>query len=88
MSKKQRARSSRHAEPAPTSAVGEDIRDVAGGSEGGATHCQDTCPTAEEMQRMISIAAYFRAERRGFVPGYEIDDWFAAKDEIEEQIRA
>jgi hypothetical protein len=40
------------------------------------------------MQQMISVAAYFRAERRGFEPGYEIDDWLAAKAEIEERIGA
>ena len=33
-------------------------------------------------QRMISEAAYYRAERRGFAPGSELDDWLAAEAEI------
>lgn len=37
---------------------------------------------AEERQRMIAIAAYFRAERRGFSGGYELQDWFEAEQEI------
>ena len=30
----------------------------------------------------VRMAAYFRAERRGFVPGYEIEDWLAAEAEV------
>jgi hypothetical protein len=32
---------------------------------------------------LICEAAYFRAERRGFCPGQELDDWLAAESEIE-----
>lgn len=32
---------------------------------------------------MTAEAAYYRAERRGFEPGHEIDDWIAAEAEIE-----
>jgi hypothetical protein len=32
---------------------------------------------------MIAEAAYFRAEKRGFAPGYEIADWLEAEAEIE-----
>lgn len=32
---------------------------------------------------MIAEAAYLRAERRGFSPGYEIEDWLAAEKEID-----
>ena len=28
---------------------------------------------------MIAEAAYLRAERRGFAPGHEHEDWFAAE---------
>ncbi len=31
-------------------------------------------------------AAYFRAERRGFAPGHELEDWLAAEKEIEERL--
>jgi len=36
----------------------------------------------EQRQRLIEAAAYFRAERRGFAPGYELDDWLMAEAEI------
>jgi len=39
-------------------------------------------PTAEERQRWIAIAAYHRAEQRGFTPGYELQDWLEAEAEI------
>lgn len=35
-----------------------------------------------ERDDMVRIAAYFRAERRGFEPGYEWDDWLAAEAEV------
>jgi hypothetical protein len=38
--------------------------------------------TSEERQQLISKAAYYRAEHRGFAPGLELDDWLAAEDEI------
>jgi hypothetical protein len=31
---------------------------------------------------MIAERAYYRAEKRGFVPGYELEDWLAAEREI------
>lgn len=33
-------------------------------------------------QKMISEAAYYRAQRRGFAPGRELDDWVAAEAEV------
>ena len=42
---------------------------------------------AEERQQMIAIVAYYRAERRGFEPGGELDDWLAAEAEIEQPAR-
>jgi hypothetical protein len=36
----------------------------------------------ESPDRNIAEAAYYRAEQRGFVPGYELDDWLAAEREI------
>jgi hypothetical protein len=40
-----------------------------------------------EKQELISKAAYYRAEQRGFVPGLELDDWLAAELEIEGSLR-
>ena len=37
----------------------------------------------EERHRRIARAAYYRAEQRGFTPGYEEEDWLAAEREIE-----
>jgi hypothetical protein len=31
---------------------------------------------------LIAERAYFRAEKRGFVPGHELEDWLAAEREI------
>ncbi len=41
-------------------------------------------PANNELQRraMVSEAAYYRAQRRGFEPGYELEDWLAAEAEI------
>lgn len=36
-------------------------------------------------QKMISDAAYYRAQKRGFAPGRELDDWLAAEAEISSQ---
>lgn len=37
----------------------------------------------EDRQLLIAEAAYFRAERRGFQPGRELEDWLAAEIEID-----
>lgn len=34
-------------------------------------------------QSMIAEAAYYCAEKRGFAPGHDVDDWLAAEVEIE-----
>lgn len=33
----------------------------------------------QELTAMIATEAYFRAEKRGFAPGGELDDWLAAE---------
>ena len=37
---------------------------------------------------LIAKAAYFRAERRRFAAGHELEDWLAAEAEIEALMRA
>jgi len=38
----------------------------------------------EEMRRsMVAEAAYHIAERRGFAPGHEVEDWLHAEKEID-----
>jgi hypothetical protein len=39
-------------------------------------------PTGEARYRWIAHAAYLRAEKRGFTPGQEVDDWLAAEAEF------
>ncbi|HZP85743.1 MAG TPA: DUF2934 domain-containing protein [Burkholderiales bacterium] len=39
--------------------------------------------TNSERREMIAVAAYFLAERRGFAPGGDVEDWIAAEREIE-----
>lgn len=33
------------------------------------------------LQTRIEINAYYKAEARGFLPGYELQDWLAAEEE-------
>lgn len=37
----------------------------------------------ERRRALIAEAAYFRAERRGFTPGHEAEDWLAAEVEVD-----
>lgn len=38
--------------------------------------------TSEERERLVARAAYFRAEKRGFAPGCELQDWVEAEAEV------
>ena len=40
-------------------------------------------PSQGERDSMVRMAAYFRAEQRGFAPGNEWEDWLAAEAEID-----
>jgi hypothetical protein len=35
-----------------------------------------------ERSSKVAMAAYFIAEKRGFAPGHELEDWLAAEAEI------
>jgi len=39
-------------------------------------------PAGEARYRWIAHAAYLRAEKRGFTPGQEVEDWLAAESEF------
>ena len=44
---------------------------------------------SEETRRaMIAESAYLRAERRGFAPGNEVEDWVAAEKEVDALLNA
>jgi hypothetical protein len=42
----------------------------------------------EAKRRLIADIAYFSAESRGFSPGYELDDWLQAEQEVEASMEA
>jgi hypothetical protein len=44
--------------------------------------------TAETRRTMIAEGAYLRAERRGFAPGHETEDWLAAEIEVDALLRS
>ena len=39
----------------------------------------------DEFQEMVAERAYCKAEKRGFAPGREMDDWLAAEREVGNQ---
>jgi hypothetical protein len=39
--------------------------------------------TAEARRRRTAIAAFYRAQARGFAPGKELEDWLEAEREID-----
>lgn len=43
--------------------------------------------TPEERYNMIAVVAYLKAERRGFAPGNELQDWAEAEKEVDEQLQ-
>ena len=45
-------------------------------------------PDQGVIDRMVAEAAYYLAEKRCFAPGYEEQDWQAAREQIEAQLRA
>jgi hypothetical protein len=40
-------------------------------------------PSGEQRLALIAEAAYFRAERRGFAGGSELEDWLQAEVEVD-----
>ena len=44
--------------------------------------------TPELRHALIAEAAYLRAERRGFAPGGETEDWLAAEVEVDALLKA
>jgi len=41
----------------------------------------------DKFREMVAVNAYYRAEKRGFGPGHEMDDWLEAEQEIIKQYR-
>jgi hypothetical protein len=49
------------------------------------THTQNI--DLDEFRAMVAINAYYRAEKRGFQKGYELEDWLEAEREIRKHRR-
>ena len=45
--------------------------------------CDKSTSTLDQRECMIAEAAYFRAEKRGFVGGDPVQDWVEAEREID-----
>jgi hypothetical protein len=57
---------------------------------GSAQEGTSASPNASDESRQEEIArgAYYRAEARGFAPGYELEDWLEAERELNERMGA
>jgi hypothetical protein len=44
--------------------------------------------SSAQRDEMIAVAAYFRAEHRGFLPGREVEDWCEAAAAIDRLLDA
>lgn len=83
------ARASAEAPPTRVQPRGAASAEIAGSSPGPEISFEEAIPLdVEARQALIAIAAYYRAERRGFISGGELDDWLAAEAEIAQQFRA
>jgi|HubBroStandDraft_1064217.scaffolds.fasta_scaffold503344_1 hypothetical protein len=52
--------------------------------DGGADGAYARLLADADRRAAIRLHAYYRAERRGFVPGHELDDWLAAERQMAE----
>lgn len=43
---------------------------------------KNTVQSDAEREQMIATAAYFRAEKRGFIPNDDQADWFESENEV------
>jgi len=52
-----------------------------GNGTGNARGIAASVPPADtaQLEEMIAVAAYFKAEQRGFAPGNELADWLQAE---------
>ena len=48
---------------------------------------EPSMPAPDEIERMISEAAYYLAEKRNFESGFEQEDWETAKAEVLEKLK-
>ena len=73
---------------APKAAGGRVLRATPKPNTGDSRSCAAAPPSisAEERRNLIARVAYFRAEKRGFSPGCELQDWVEAEREVSKLI--
>lgn len=62
--------------------AGQVTADSQGGSLTGSKPNSETTLSPEQRAQMVAVAAYYKAEQRGFAAGHEMDDWLAAEQEF------
>lgn len=50
------------------------------------THPKYTISPLTNRKEMVSEAAYYIAEQRGFRPGSEVEDWLLAERQIDDRL--
>jgi hypothetical protein len=70
-----------HSKQAPAEARAQAAASAASDTE--ARPVSSTESAAESRRRRTAIAAFYRAQARGFAPGKELEDWLEAEREIE-----
>ncbi|MGQ0656425.1 MAG: DUF2934 domain-containing protein [Betaproteobacteria bacterium] len=58
------------------------VRTAKVGAEAASSAQPQGRPSEDEVRTWIAEAAYYRAEKRGFSPGMETEDWIAAQAEV------
>jgi hypothetical protein len=67
-------------------AVAQAMPDSAGTERSSAAESSSVEVSGDERHQLVSKAAYYRAERRRFTPGHELEDWFDAEVEIDKML--
>lgn len=49
---------------------------------------QSSDVAAIPREQLVSEAAYYKAEQRGFQPGNEMADWFEAESDVDRMLRS
>jgi hypothetical protein len=75
--------------PEPAKSVEQSKPEVPRNDAGVSDFSRDPSPFSKQLppdssayRELVAIAAYYRAERRGFAPGGEIEDWLDAEREV------
>jgi hypothetical protein len=46
--------------------------------------CDSRAPLRDERESLIQQQAYYKALKRNFAPGHELEDWLGAEQEMDE----